>query len=147
MSDKVKYHKVCSVTGEGIYEGYYAKLDDEEYYFKYSSDAIFWCVCNGYDGIDDAFDKGVIEWREWDEGGAGSINPYIQSCQEDRVYNMEIIFGDALYKVQYTKSFDDWMGITETISVSDDYGYELDEVNPEYKYIKDFVIKIKGDVE
>ena len=57
--------KVCSITGETMTEGWVA--NDGEMYFKYEPDAIAWCLENGYDSIDDAFECEAIYWTEWED--------------------------------------------------------------------------------
>lgn len=57
--------KVCSITGETMTEGWVA--NDGEMYFKYEPDAIAWCLENGYDSIEDAYECEAIYWTEWED--------------------------------------------------------------------------------
>jgi hypothetical protein len=140
---KIKFSKVCSVTGEGMNEGYYAKLDGKEYYFKYTEDATFWCLYSGFNSIDEAFDKDVIEYIEWVDGDAGTIDPYIKSCREEKTYHLEVVFNDDIYKVQCCKINDEWFGYMKTFYVSDEYGYAIDEGEYLYNRLVEFVKTVK----
>jgi len=56
--------KVCDITGEPMTEGW---LADDSIYFKYEKDAIAWCIENGYESIDDAYECDAIYWTEWED--------------------------------------------------------------------------------
>jgi hypothetical protein len=58
------YARKCSVTGEGMNEGWYA--DGCGMYFANESDALHWCIDNGYRDIDDAYADDAIYWTEWE---------------------------------------------------------------------------------
>ncbi len=145
---RINYAKVCSATGEGMNSGYYAKLNDEEYFFKYSEDATFWCLVNGYQDIDEAFDKGVIEYLEWDGNSAGVSAPFIESCTKTTSYNMIVCYNDSNYQVNYSKVSDSWLGDMSHVTISDEFGYIIDEHSTQvpvgtYDTIKNFVISVK----
>lgn len=59
-----KVARKCSVTGEGMNEGWIANEGEE--YFKYEEDALAWCKENGYKTIKKAYEEDVIYWTEWD---------------------------------------------------------------------------------
>ncbi len=61
----MKYARQCSVTGEGMNEGWVG--DDGCVYFKYGHDALQWCIDRGYRDIDDAYADDVIYWTDWTE--------------------------------------------------------------------------------
>ena len=61
----MKYARECSITGEGMNEGWVG--DDGCFYFKYEKDAKQWCISRGYRDIDDAYADDVIYYTEWDE--------------------------------------------------------------------------------
>lgn len=61
----MKYARQCSVTGEGMNEGWVG--NDGEVYFKYANDALQWCIDRGYRDIDDAYADDVIYWTDWTE--------------------------------------------------------------------------------
>ena len=59
------YARTCDITGEGMNEGWVA--NDGEMYFKYESDALQYCIDQGYRDIDDAYADDVIYWTEWED--------------------------------------------------------------------------------
>ena len=59
------YARKCSVTGEGMDEGWVTENTDE--YFKYEQDALKWCKQNGYKSIKKAYKEEAIYWTEWQE--------------------------------------------------------------------------------
>ena len=56
--------RVCDITGEIMTEGW---LADDSVYLKYEKDALAWCIENGYESIDDAFECDAIYWTEWED--------------------------------------------------------------------------------
>jgi len=56
--------RVCDITGEPMTEGWVA--NDGEMYFKYEKDALAWCIENGYESIEDAYENEAIYWTEWE---------------------------------------------------------------------------------
>jgi hypothetical protein len=60
-----KVCRVCSVTGEGMNEGWV--VGDGEEYFKYEVDALEWCKKNGYKTVKKAYEEEVVYWTEWEE--------------------------------------------------------------------------------
>ena len=57
--------KYCDITGETMTEGWVA--NDGEMYFKYEKDALAWCIENGYESIEDAYENEAIYWTEWED--------------------------------------------------------------------------------
>lgn len=59
-----KFARKCSVTGEGMNEGWC--FGDGQDYAKYEHDA--WSLASeyGYDSIDDAFDDDAVYYTEWE---------------------------------------------------------------------------------
>ena len=63
-----KYARQCSITGEGMNEGWC--FGDGQYYVKHENDALALALKYGYNSIDDAFDDDAVYWTEWeDENG------------------------------------------------------------------------------
>lgn len=58
-----KFAAKCSITGEGMNEGWVAY--DGEMYFANEEDALDWCIENGYEDIQEAYDDEVIYWTDW----------------------------------------------------------------------------------
>jgi hypothetical protein len=58
------YARTCSVTGEGMNEGWYYEAD--QMYFKYEADALAHVVSKGYDDINDAYEHDECYYTEWD---------------------------------------------------------------------------------
>jgi hypothetical protein len=58
------YARECSITGEGMNEGWC--FNDGEIYCKYEHDA--WAIAHdlGYDSIDDAFENDACYWTEFE---------------------------------------------------------------------------------
>jgi hypothetical protein len=65
LSVSMKWARSCSVTGEGMNEGWVG--NDGEVYFKYGHDALQWCIDRGYRDVDDAYADDVIYWTEWED--------------------------------------------------------------------------------
>ena len=59
------YARQCSVTGEGMYDGWYAEND--VLYFKYEEDALKYVAALGYNSIDDAYDDELIYYTSWND--------------------------------------------------------------------------------
>lgn len=53
----------CSITGEGMNEGWV--VDGGEEYFKYEVHALAWCKEMGYDSIEDAYKSEDFYYTEW----------------------------------------------------------------------------------
>jgi len=64
LTEGEKFARKCSVTGEGMNEGWIA--NDGQFYFKYKKDAIAWCKNNGYKSLNKAFSEDAIYWTAWD---------------------------------------------------------------------------------
>ena len=63
-----KYARQCSITGEGMNEGWC--FGDGQCYVKHENDALALALKYGYNSIDDAFDDDAVYWTEWeDENG------------------------------------------------------------------------------
>jgi len=68
-----EYCRKCSVTGEGMDEGWVTTNSDE--YFKYEKDALAWCIKNGYADLTEAYEfdedlgeeEGAIYWTQWND--------------------------------------------------------------------------------
>jgi hypothetical protein len=60
-----KYPRTCSVTGEGMYEGYV--FLDGDAYAKKKEDAILLAHNYGYDSLADAYDYGAVYWTQWED--------------------------------------------------------------------------------
>jgi len=58
-----KYARKCSITGEGMNEGWYA--EGCGMYFANEEDALQWCIENDYKDIQEAYDDGSIYWTDW----------------------------------------------------------------------------------
>lgn len=98
-----KVARKCSVTGEGMNEGWVANDGDE--YFKYEEDAIAWCKQNLKKSLKKAYDEGEIYWTEWDvEDDAQYIvkNGKVVEIEEEQTENQKLlsIALDALYKLE-----------------------------------------------
>lgn len=63
--EPILWARKCSVTGEGMNEGWVV-LDGEEY-FKNESDAIAWANDNGYDSLEDAYKSEAMYWTAWED--------------------------------------------------------------------------------
>jgi hypothetical protein len=61
----MKYARQCSVTNEGMNEGWC--FGDGEEYAKYESDAIKMAKEWGYDSIDEAYNEDACYWTEWED--------------------------------------------------------------------------------
>jgi hypothetical protein len=60
-----KFARKCSVTGEGMNEGYVIR--DGEKYFKYEHDAIQWAILNGYQTLGEAYKLDELYWTSWED--------------------------------------------------------------------------------
>lgn len=58
------YARVCSVTGEGMNDGWV--VEEELKYFKYEADALAYAIKLGYTNIEDAFDHDVMYYTDWE---------------------------------------------------------------------------------
>lgn len=58
------YPRVCSVTGEGMYEGF--AIGDGNEYAKYEKDALE-LLKPYYNSLEEAYDHGACYWTEWTE--------------------------------------------------------------------------------
>ena len=58
------YARKCSVTGEGMNEGWYA--EGCGMYFANESDALQWCIDNEYKDLQEAYDDEAIYWTEFE---------------------------------------------------------------------------------
>jgi hypothetical protein len=60
-----KFARQCSVTGEGMNEGWV--FGDGDKYAKYEHDA--WGIASdyGYESIDDAYNDDACYWTEWED--------------------------------------------------------------------------------
>ena len=58
-----KIARQCSVTNEGMNEGWVTTNDGD--YFKYEEDALAWCKENKWESIAEAYDDDAIYWTEW----------------------------------------------------------------------------------
>ena len=60
-----RYARTCSVTGEGMNEGWC--FNDGQDYAKYEEGAIKIAKEYGYDSIDDAYDDEAVYWTQWED--------------------------------------------------------------------------------
>jgi len=60
-----KFARKCSVTNEGMNEGWFS--DEADKYFKYEKDALKCCIENGYKDIDEAYSDDFIYWTSWED--------------------------------------------------------------------------------
>jgi hypothetical protein len=63
FEEEEKIARQCSVTGEGMNEGWVTDSGNE--YFKYEEDALAWCNTHGYNSINEAYENDFIYWTEW----------------------------------------------------------------------------------
>lgn len=56
-------YRICTVTGDRMYEGWVA--NDGDAYFSNKDDAINWCAKQGYASLEDAYDDGAIYWTQF----------------------------------------------------------------------------------
>lgn len=62
---QTKFARQCDITGKGMNEGWYA--EGCGMHFANESDALQWCIDNGYRDIDDAYADGSIYYTEWED--------------------------------------------------------------------------------
>lgn len=60
-----RYARTCSVTGEGMNEGYV--FHDGEAYAKTKENAILLAHKYGYDSLADAYEYGAVYWTQWED--------------------------------------------------------------------------------
>lgn len=60
-----KFARQCSITGEGMNEGWC--FGDGQDYAKNESDAIKIAKQYGYDSLDDAYEDDACYWTEWED--------------------------------------------------------------------------------
>ena len=60
-----RYPRTCSVTGEGMYEGWC--FCDGQDYAKYEDGAIKLAKEYVYDSIDEAYDDEAVYWTQWED--------------------------------------------------------------------------------
>jgi len=63
--DNIKFARQCSITGEGMDEGWFS--DEADKYFKYEKDALKCCIEYGYKNIDEAYNNDFIYWTQWND--------------------------------------------------------------------------------
>lgn len=59
----MRYARKCSITHEGMNEGWFTSDDT---YIKYEEDLIKWCEEKGYADRDEAYEDGAMYYTEWD---------------------------------------------------------------------------------
>ncbi len=72
-----KVARKCSVTGEGMNEGWVTDSGSE--YFKYEEDALAWCNTHGYNSVNEAYENDFIYWTEW----------YDENCEDYQYIMMD----------------------------------------------------------
>lgn len=60
-----RYPRTCSVTGEGMYEGWC--FNDGQDYAKYEEGAIKLAKEYGYDSIEEAYNDEAVYWTQWED--------------------------------------------------------------------------------
>ena len=66
MTNRILFARQCSITGEGMNEGWVGGFFGGMY-FKYEQDALKWCQSKGYKDIDDAYDNEALYYTEWED--------------------------------------------------------------------------------
>lgn len=64
-TEKHKFPRVCSISGEGMWEGFC--FNEGEEYAKYDEGAEIICKRNGYQSIQESYDAEHHYWTEWQE--------------------------------------------------------------------------------
>ena len=59
------FARKCDATGVGMNEGWV--VSDGEYYVANESDAIKWCLANGYESLEDAYEHDAIYYTAWED--------------------------------------------------------------------------------
>lgn len=60
-----RYPRTCSVTGEGMHQGWC--FNDGQEYAKYEEGAIKIAKEYGYDSIEEAYDDEAVYWTQWED--------------------------------------------------------------------------------
>ena len=63
-ASRVTYARKCSVTDEGMNEGWTNDACGD--YFKYEKDALQYCKDNGCETLDEAVEQDLLYWTEWE---------------------------------------------------------------------------------
>lgn len=71
MIEGQKFARKCSVTGEGMDEGWVFR--DGDMYFINKDDVVFHVQTLGYNTLEEAYDKDEIYWTSW----------YVEDPKED----------------------------------------------------------------
>lgn len=65
MQPSELFARRCSVTGEGMNEGWV--VNDGDYYFKNEEDALAHAISMGYEDLDEAYEGDAIYYTEWED--------------------------------------------------------------------------------